>query len=703
MFAGHRSRLTPGGRASSGGCEQPDARPRSWRDAQGGAKGLTIARILLATAFLSAGSAFAQDSDDACPISVPSGEVAGDTFLCGRIEMPENWDAPDGRRIDVSYVVLRSTSLAPFADPVIYFQGGPGGSALNSLAPIQSGTAALRANRDVILFEQRGTAHSNDLFCPPEIRTPRPDTYEDDLEAADARVEALNIDAYSDPGAVYEAIAAYGEIRGYRRCVPYLESLGNDLSQYGTDSTVQDVVRLMEHLDYPAYNLFGGSYGSTVVLAILDHLANDPAGDLPVLRSAVVDGVAPRNKDFYEMAFVTPYVILRVFTECEREPACESAYPNIRDRAIRLLERLQAAPLPRDDAEDITLEQLREVLQSAVTNQQKLVPFLPRLIDELERGETAVFDLAQAAIAHEVTLPDVHPKPEPPAPEGLAAVEAQLDEITARFDAIEESLALVFLSDGIIREAILEASSRQELFLRMIDGLIEAGGGTVGNMLTTQLEPYARHPEQRTRDGLIAFVRAAVFVPTLQAEMVSLAEGFTDEEIRLIFWRLTNYTFERGLAAVDTITHRIVRCNDEARGFFNDVAFAAYPEFEAPQLIDDSASWVANYQVSCEELGLAADAYEPPLPPVESDVPTLVVNGALDTATPAEWGVRAAEALANSTVVTIPMAGHVAGLMTECGKALVQAFILSPEDPLNRSCIDAARPVFVMPGAPLPG
>nr|WP_281251236.1 alpha/beta hydrolase [Tropicimonas sediminicola] len=110
----------------------------------------------------------------------------------------------------------------------------------------------------------------------------------------------------------------------------------------------------------------------------------------------------------------------------------------------------------------------------------------------------------------------------------------------------------------------------------------------------------------------------------------------------------------------------------------------------------------ANYQVGCRQLGLAADSYAPPPPGVESRFPTLVVNGALDTGTPAEWGMRAAETLSDATVVTIPMAGHTAGLLNKCGNALVQAFILSPEEDLNRSCADAARPVYATPEDPLP-
>ena len=106
--------------------------------------------------------------------------------------------------------------------------------------------------------------------------------------------------------------------------------------------------------------------------------------------------------------------------------------------------------------------------------------------------------------------------------------------------------------------------------------------------------------------------------------------------------------------------------------------------------------------MSCRQLGLAAKAYAPARPGVVSDIPTLVLNGALDTATPAEWGYRAAETLSAATVRTIPMGGHTVGLLNACGNAVVQAFILSPDADPHASCIEMARPVFVLPDADLP-
>ncbi len=45
---------------------------------------------------------------------------------CGIVTVPENYDEPDGRTIELFYMRLFSTSKSPAADPLIYLSGGPG-------------------------------------------------------------------------------------------------------------------------------------------------------------------------------------------------------------------------------------------------------------------------------------------------------------------------------------------------------------------------------------------------------------------------------------------------------------------------------------------------------------------------------------------------------------------------------------------------
>ena len=67
-------------------------------------------------------------SDRACPTIGPAGEREGDTYFCGIMMVPENYDEPDGRQIPISFVVLKSFSESPLPDPMMYLSGGPGGT-----------------------------------------------------------------------------------------------------------------------------------------------------------------------------------------------------------------------------------------------------------------------------------------------------------------------------------------------------------------------------------------------------------------------------------------------------------------------------------------------------------------------------------------------------------------------------------------------
>lgn len=81
--------------------------------------------------------------------------------------------------------------------------------------------------------------------------------------------------------------------------------------------------------------------------------------------------------------------------------------------------------------------------------------------------------------------------------------------------------------------------------------------------------------------------------------------------------------------------------------------------------------------------------------PVASDVPTLIVSGALDPITPPKYGFEAEKTLTNSVHVVVPGASHIA-TTTGCMPELVADFLESA-DPVSLStgcAIDVRRPPF---------
>ena len=81
--------------------------------------------------------------------------------------------------------------------------------------------------------------------------------------------------------------------------------------------------------------------------------------------------------------------------------------------------------------------------------------------------------------------------------------------------------------------------------------------------------------------------------------------------------------------------------------------------------------------------------------PVVSDVPALVLSGALDPVTPPRWGEHALEGLANGRHVVVPGAGHGIVALPCAGDVLAEFFGSMDAKSLDARCLEArTRPPF---------
>jgi pimeloyl-ACP methyl ester carboxylesterase len=90
--------------------------------------------------------------------------------------------------------------------------------------------------------------------------------------------------------------------------------------------------------------------------------------------------------------------------------------------------------------------------------------------------------------------------------------------------------------------------------------------------------------------------------------------------------------------------------------------------------------------------------------PVVSDVPTLVLSGAVDPVTPPAWGTSVVKHLSRGKHVVLPSTGHGVAA-TPCGNRLVRDFIeQGTAEDLNTECVESVRrpPFFVTPAGPDP-
>ncbi len=304
---------------------------------------------------------------DYCPFNVPD-DV---DVECGAIDVPELRGDPEPGVVRLPVAIYHSTAENPAPDPVIFLSGGPGGSAVEPIARLsETFIAPLLEERDVIVFDQRGTGRARPaLACPDYIAVPM-----SDVERS-FRANSRSAEAY---------------VNNLLDCRDWLRRRDIRLEAYTSAASAADVNDIVRVLGYERVNLYGGSYGTRLALTVMR--------DYPeIVRSAVLDSAVPVELNIYtEQAAKTAYAWDAFFDGCAADPACSAAYPNLEETYYDLLERLDRRPLlvivdnPRtgwanyfylDDMEMMGL--LFFSLQ--VTD---FIPYLPQMIDELSHGRT---------------------------------------------------------------------------------------------------------------------------------------------------------------------------------------------------------------------------------------------------------------------------------------------------------------------------
>ena len=95
----------------------------------------------------------------ACPFDASKALLS---VTCGRLKVPENYDDPKGRYIEVAFMVISPERKTDPENPVIFLSGGPGSPSLVHVETLVT-TPAIRevvVDRDWVFFDQRGGGRS---------------------------------------------------------------------------------------------------------------------------------------------------------------------------------------------------------------------------------------------------------------------------------------------------------------------------------------------------------------------------------------------------------------------------------------------------------------------------------------------------------------------------------------------------------------
>ncbi len=293
---------------------------------------------------------------------------------CGYLTVPEDRSQPNGRTIKLAVAVFQSDNPDKNPTPLIYLEGGPGGSALEYLSlTFEDRYAELLKNQDVIIFDQRGVGRSEPALDCKEITDLLVDSL-DKIMTVDESLKAGN-----------EAAAA---------CATRLAGEGIHLGSYNSAENASDVNDLRIALGYDKLDLYGISYGTKLALTIMrDHPE--------AVRSAIIDSIFPPQVTNNDAPINFERSLNVLFKGCAADAACSKAFPDLEKVFYDTIDQLNATPASFEVV-DPTTAQKREVKMDGdsfagyifqALYASEIIPQLPKNIYDVHNGDTRFLSL----------------------------------------------------------------------------------------------------------------------------------------------------------------------------------------------------------------------------------------------------------------------------------------------------------------------
>ena len=231
---------------------------------------------------------------------------------CKTVEVLEDRQDPEGRRIGLRVAVIPARNRNVEPDPLFLLAGGPGLAATESLPPIAAMLSEVRRERDLVLVDQRGTGGSNPLECLPDtLDEEEPDALSEIPDWSPASIFATDV---------------------FERCLSTLEA---DLRFYTTPIAMDDLDEVRAALGYERINIWGGSYGTRAALVYLRQYPER-------VRTIVLDGVHPLdNRHPLLCAQNMQSALDLMLRRCADDDDCAKVFPDLDKTLEELLSSLE--------------------------------------------------------------------------------------------------------------------------------------------------------------------------------------------------------------------------------------------------------------------------------------------------------------------------------------------------------------------------
>ena len=277
---------------------------------------------------------------------------------CGILAVPEDPEAPAGRKIDLFVAVVPALNRRASAAPLFLLAGGPGQAAADLYVSFAGAFARANRNHDIVLVDQRGTGRSEPLVC----------SYPDDWQDTDESMPALR-------GATSACLAKYGDRVRF----------------YTTSIAVQDLDRVRIALGYAAIDLYGSSYGTRVAELYMRRHPGET-------HAVVLDGVTyPEQAIGPDTPLDGERALDLIVARCGSAPDCAAAYPKLTAELGELRRRFGPEKLPLviaypTSGETVPLEFNRSVFSASLrflSYNAAEASLLPPMIHQAAMGRAA--------------------------------------------------------------------------------------------------------------------------------------------------------------------------------------------------------------------------------------------------------------------------------------------------------------------------
>lgn len=244
-------------------------------------------------------------------------EGVSDRLNCGFVTVPENPNKPDGKQIQVHYVVLPAVKNVNHEEALLAIAGGPGQSAIDNAAGFDAMLSKVRQQRDILLIDQRGTGRSNLLTCDEGAQSPL--SFDDDN--ADTKAET-------------------------QKCLAKIDA---DVTQYGSLNAIKDFEAVRQHLGYKKLHIYGISYGTRMAQL---YMRLYPAH----LATVTLDGIVPMQQSVLEIGASIDRGFDLLFKDCQETAACHAQFPELKAEFDQVAASLAKAPVMENVYDPVTGE-----------------------------------------------------------------------------------------------------------------------------------------------------------------------------------------------------------------------------------------------------------------------------------------------------------------------------------------------------------